>query len=79
MTAIERLEQAWVKAGYPREHMPRQQFVKVADYVAAALERAEEDCFKSGWKAAGVDFPFAPAHPRYQAMLEAYRDLSGEA
>lgn len=77
MTAVERLEQAWVKAGYPPEHMPRQQFAKVAEQVAAALEREEEDFFKSGWQAAGVDFPFAPAHPRYQAMLEAYRELVG--
>jgi hypothetical protein len=76
MTALERLEQAWIKAEYPKESMPRQQFMKVADHVAAAYEAGEEDFLKAGWVEAKVDFPFAPSHPRYQAMLEAYSELA---
>lgn len=75
MNAYERLEQAWIKAGYPKEHIPRQQFLKVAESVAQAFTDGEEDFLKSGWAAAKVDFPFAPSHPRYQAMLEAYEEM----
>lgn len=77
MTPLERLEQAWVKAGYPKEHMPRQQFAKVAGAVQEAFEAGEEDFLKAGWSKAKVDFPFATGHARYAAMKEAYRDLAG--
>ncbi|MFZ5823225.1 MAG: hypothetical protein ACOY94_02585 [Bacillota bacterium] len=76
MNPYERLEQAWIKAGYPKEYIPRQQFLKVAEPVAQAFAAGEEDFLKAGWAQAKVDFPFAPAHPRYQAMLEAYRELA---
>lgn len=75
MTSLERLEQAWVKAGYPKESMPKQQLAKVADAVAEAFAAGTEDFVKTGWLAAKVDFPFAVSHPRYQAMLQAYREL----
>ena len=75
MNALERLEQAWIEAGYPKEYMPRQQFAKVAEPVAEAFAAGEEDFLKAGWTKAGVDFPFAPSHPRYQAMTEAYERL----
>lgn len=77
MTPYERLEQAWVKAGYPKEYIPKQQFAKVADAVAEAFAAGEEDFLRAGWSKAAVDFPFAPSHPRYQAMIEAYRELKG--
>lgn len=77
MTPMERLEQAWIKAGYPKEYIPRQQFLKAADLVWEAYEAGEEDFFKAGWAKAKVDFPFAPSHPRYQAMIEAYIELAG--
>ena len=75
MTPQERLEQAWVKAGYPREYMPKQQFAKVAEAVLAAFEAGETDFIKAGWSQAKVDFPFATSHPRYAAMQAAYREL----
>lgn len=78
MTPQERLEQAWVKAGYPKEYMPKQQIAKVAAHVAEAFEAGTEDFLKAGWTAAKVDFPFAPSHPRYAAMAEAYRELAGK-
>lgn len=76
MTSLERLEQAWIKAGYPKEYMPKQQFTQVAEAVAAVFAAGEEDFLKAGWSKAGVDFPFAPSHPRYQAMVDAYRELA---
>ena len=76
MNGYERLERAWIKAGYPKEYIPRQQFLKVAEPVAQAFAAGEEDFLKAGWAQAKVDFPFAPSHPRYQAMLEAYRELA---
>jgi len=75
MTDLQRLEQAWLKAGYPQEHMPKAQFAKAAAHVAAAFAAGEADFIKAGWAKAGVDFPFAPSHPRYQLMLGAYREL----
>lgn len=75
LTPQERLEQAWVKAGYPKEYLPKQQIAKVAPFVEQALEAGTEDFVKAGWVAAKVDFPFATSHPRYQALLEAYREL----
>lgn len=72
MTAYERLVTAWTKAGYPVEYIPKQQFMKVADAVLAAFESGEEEFLRVGWKNAGADFPFAPAHPRYEAMMAAY-------
>jgi hypothetical protein len=72
MNAFDRLVAAWTKAGYPPEYLPKQQFQKVAEHVLAAFQAGEQDFLKAGWKAAGVDFPFATNHPRYQAMLEAY-------
>ena len=78
MTPMERLEQAWVKAGYPKEYIPKQQFLKVAEPVWAAFQAGDPDFLKSGWTKAGVDFPFAPSHPRYQAMAEAYRALGAQ-
>lgn len=75
MTPQERLEQAWVKAGYPKEYMPKQQLVKVAPFVAEALAAGTEDFVKAGWLQAKVDFPFATSHPRYQELLKAYREL----
>ncbi|MFZ5814168.1 MAG: hypothetical protein ACOY93_02535 [Bacillota bacterium] len=76
MTPYERLEKAWVEAGYPREYIPKQQFLKVAEPVAEAFAAGDPDFLKTGWARARVDYPFAPAHPRYQAMLEAYRRLA---
>lgn len=76
MTPLERLEQAWIQAGYPKEYIPKQQFQKVAESVAEAFAAGEEDFLRAGWQKAGVDFPFAPSHPRYQAMLEAYETLA---
>lgn len=73
MTNVERLERAWIEAGYPKEHMPKAQFLKTADHVAAAFEAGEADFIKVGWSRAGVDYPFAPSHPRYASLLEAYR------
>lgn len=78
MTPYERLEQAWIKAGYPKEYIPKQQFAKAAEPVAAAFTAGAEDFIKAGWIQAKVDFPFAPSHPRYQAMVEAYRELAGQ-
>lgn len=78
MTPLERLEQAWVKAGYPKEYMPKQQFAKVAAAVAEAYAAGNEDFLKAGWAAAKVDFPFATSHPRYEAMAEAYRELAAK-
>jgi hypothetical protein len=75
MTAQERLEQAWVKAGYPKEYMPKQQFAKVTEAVWAAYQAGTEDFLKAGWLAAKVDFPFAASHPRYQAMVAAYKEM----
>lgn len=75
MTPLARLEQAWIKAGYPKEYMPKQQFAKVAEPVAEAFAAGEADFLKAGWTTEGVDYPFAPGHPRYQAMLDAYREL----
>lgn len=75
MTPQERLEQAWIRAGYPREYMPRHQFLKVSESVLGAFEAGEADFLQVGWQRAGVDFPFAPGHPRYEAMKEAYRTL----
>lgn len=75
LTPLERLQQAWIQAGYPREYMPRQQFEKVAGHVAEAFSAGAEDFLKAGWLNAKIDFPFAPSHPRYPAMLEAYRKL----
>lgn len=76
MTPLERLEQAWVKAGYPKEYMPKQQMAKVAPFVESAFAAGTEDFVKAGWLEAKVDFPFAVSHPRYQALLEAYRELA---
>jgi hypothetical protein len=76
VTPLERLEQAWIQAGYPKEHLPKQQFVKVAPFVAEAYDAGVADFLKAGWAQAKVDYPFAPSHPRYQAMVEAYRELS---
>jgi len=76
MTPYERLEQAWIKAGYPKEYIPRQQFLKAAEPVAEAYAAGEEDFLRAGWAKAQVDFPFAPSHPRYQAMMEAYVELA---
>lgn len=76
MTSMERLEQAWIKAGYPKEYMPRQQFMKVAPFVQAAFEAGTEDFLVAGWKEAKVDFPFAPSHPRYAAMAAAYAEAA---
>jgi hypothetical protein len=78
MTPYERLEKAWIKAGYPKEYMPKHQFLKVAEPVAEAFAAGEEDFLKAGWAKAKVDFPFAPSHPRYQAMLEVYVELGEE-
>lgn len=75
MTALERLVAAWTKAGYPVEYIPKQQFAKVADAVLEAFEAGEEDFLLTGWTKASVDFPFAPAHPRYEAMKVAYEEL----
>lgn len=76
MTAFERLQQAWIQAGYPKEYMPKQQFEKAAPFVAEEFAAGTEDFLKAGWSKAKVDFPFAPSHPRYEAMMEAYRKLS---
>lgn len=76
MTPVERLEQAWVKAGYPKEHMPKQQVAKVAPFVQKALEAGTADFVKAGWLEAKVDFPFSTSHPRYQALLTAYKELA---
>lgn len=76
MTHYERLEQAWIRAGYPKEYIPKQQFQKVAEPVATAFAAGESDFLRAGWAAAKVDFPFAPSHPRYQAMADAYRELA---
>lgn len=76
MNPLERLQQAWIKAGYPKEYMPKQQMDKAAPFVAEAFATGEEDFIKAGWTRAKVDFPFAPSHPRYQAMIEAYRILA---
>lgn len=76
MTPLERLQEAWIRAEYPKEYMPKQQFVKVADAVAEAFAAGEEDFIKAGWTKAKVDYPFAPSHPRYQLMLNAYRELA---
>lgn len=76
MNPYERLEHAWIKAGYPKEHTLRHQFLKVASAVAEAFAAGEEDFLKAGWAMAKVDYPFAPTHPRYQAMLEAYEELA---
>jgi hypothetical protein len=78
MTSLERLEKAWVQAGYPKEHMPRQQFAKVADAVWEAFQSGDAEFLKGGWVKAKVDFPFATSHPRYQAMIEAYRELGAQ-
>lgn len=78
MTAYDRLVAAWTKAGYPVEYIPKQQFAKVAEAVLAAYEAGEEDFLREGWVKAGVDFPFAPAHPRYEAMAVAYSELAEE-
>jgi hypothetical protein len=78
MTPMERLQEAWIKAGYPKEYMPKQQFAQVADLVAEAYAAGEEDFLKAGWAKSQVDFPFAPGHPRYQAMLEAYAGLADQ-
>lgn len=75
MTPLERLQEAWVRAGYPKEYMPKQQFEKAAPYVAEAFQAGEEDFIKAGWTKAQVDFPFAPGHPRYAAMMQAYEEL----
>lgn len=75
MTPLERLEQAWIKAGYPKEYMPKQQFEKAAPFVAEAFAAGTEDFMKAGWLKAKVDFPFASSHPRYVAMIDAYRKL----
>lgn len=75
MNAYDRLVAAWTKAGYPVEYIPKQQFQKVADAVLEAFMAGEEEFLKVGWTKAGVDFPFAPSHPRYQAMMEAYEEL----
>lgn len=75
MTPVERLEQAWVKAGYPKEYMPKPTLAKVAPFVAEAQAAGTEDFVKAGWQAAKVDFPFATSHPRYEALLKAYREL----
>lgn len=75
MTPLERLTQAWIKAGYPKEYIPKQQFEKAAAHVAEAFAEGEEDFIRAGWEKAQVDFPFAPSHPRYQAMIEAYSEL----
>lgn len=76
MTPLERLEQAWIKAGYPKEYMPKQQFAKVADKVWEAYAAGEADFLKAGWTQAKVDFPFSASHKRYQAMISAYRELA---
>lgn len=76
MTALERLQEAWVRAGYPREYIPKEQFSKVAESVAEAFAAGEADFLKVGWARAGVDYPFVPSHPRYQEMLTAYRELA---
>jgi hypothetical protein len=76
MSALERLQDAWIRAGYPKEYIPKEQFTKVAEAVAEAFAAGEEDFFRAGWGRAGVDYPFAPSHPRYQDMLRAYRELS---
>jgi hypothetical protein len=78
MTPLERLEQAWVKAGYPKEYIPKQQFLKVAEPVWEAFQENAEDFLKVGWSRAKVDFPFAPSHPRYQAMVDAYKELAAQ-
>jgi hypothetical protein len=75
MNAYDRLVAAWTKAGYPEEYIPKAQFQTVAEAVQAAFLAGEEDFLMVGWAKAGVDFPFAPTHPRYQAMTEAYEEL----
>lgn len=75
MTPLERLTEAWIRAGYPKEYIPKQQFSQVAEAVAEAFAVGEADFLKAGWTKAKVDYPFSPSHPRYQAMLEAYRQL----
>jgi hypothetical protein len=75
LTPLERLQQAWIKAGYPKEYMPKQNMEKVATHVAEAFLAGDNDFIKTGWTQAKVDFPFAPSHPRYQAMMDAYREL----
>lgn len=77
MDLLERLRAAWVEAGYPKEYIPRVQFARVAEHVAAAHAEGEPDFLKVGWERAGVDYPFAPNHPRYQLMLDAYRRMAG--
>jgi hypothetical protein len=77
MNPKELLRQAWTRAGYPTPAGPLvAQLDQVAAAVYAAYQRGESDFIASGWRESGVDFPFAPAHPRYQAMLTAYRDLA---
>lgn len=77
MDPLERLRTAWIEAGYPKEYIPKEQFATVAAHVAAAHDEGEPDFLKAGWARAGADYPFAPNHPRYQLMLEAYRRLAG--
>lgn|GEM_PF-2748034 len=77
MDPVDLLEQAWVKAGYPKEYIPRQQFLKAAPHVLAAYTAGNDDFLRAGWALAKVDFPFAPSHPRYAAMMEAYEELAG--
>lgn len=76
MNASARLRNAWIEAGYPPESMPRKQFEQVAVHVSTAFSAGEEDFLRVGWAAAEVDFPFASNHPRYVAMMEAYRRLT---
>lgn len=77
MTPHELLTSAWTEAGYPPPSGPLiANLAKAAEAVLTCFEEGEEDFILAGFEEAGVDFPFAPAHPRYQAMVEAYRRLA---
>lgn len=77
MTPSERLRKAWQQAGYPPPVGPLVKMLeKVAGPVHDAFMRGEEDFVAAGWEATGEDFPFVKGHPRYQALAEAYRNLS---
>lgn len=71
------LKTAWTRAGYPTPGGPLVPMLqRVAQAVYEAFQRGEEDFVQAGWKATTEDFPFVPSHPRYQAMLDAYRELA---
>ncbi len=76
MDPLQRLKEAWVRAGYPKEYIPKQQFEKAAPHVAEAFAEGVADFIREGWRRAEVDFPFVEGHPRYEKMKEAYRTLA---